>query len=152
MDKVTFYTNLHSDFIPQTKSGASYTRNYLMHQADTELIQFFDDDNGFDATYLERALAYYDHLTKQEQGEVVVCSTVLYRDTHQIQNQGFSHFSYRQSRPKRCSMGEKPSVEIQMFSGNGLLGKAQLFQSVLYDEEIAWIAEDLDFTLSLHEK
>jgi hypothetical protein len=39
-----------------------------------------------------------------------------------------------------------------MFSGNGVLGNAQLFQSVLYDEEIAWIAEDLDFTLSLYEK
>jgi GT2 family glycosyltransferase len=39
-----------------------------------------------------------------------------------------------------------------MFSGNGLLGSAQLFQSTTYDEEIAWIAEDMDFTLSLHEK
>jgi GT2 family glycosyltransferase len=39
-----------------------------------------------------------------------------------------------------------------MFSGNGLLGSAQLFQRVQYDEKIAWIAEDMDFTLSLHEK
>jgi GT2 family glycosyltransferase len=39
-----------------------------------------------------------------------------------------------------------------MFSGNGLLGLAQLFKAVGYDEELAWIAEDMDFTLSLHEK
>jgi GT2 family glycosyltransferase len=38
-----------------------------------------------------------------------------------------------------------------MFSGNGLLGSAQLFQKVQYDEQIARIAEDMDFTLSLHE-
>jgi GT2 family glycosyltransferase len=39
-----------------------------------------------------------------------------------------------------------------MFSGNGLLGSRQLFRSIGYDERIAWIAEDLDFTLSLHEQ
>ena len=39
-----------------------------------------------------------------------------------------------------------------MFSGNGLLGNAEVFRSVGYDEEMAWIAEDLDFTLSLHER
>jgi hypothetical protein len=43
-------------------------------------------------------------------------------------------------------------AKIQMFSGNGLLGAKTLFQAVKYNEEIARIAEDMDFTLSLHER
>jgi GT2 family glycosyltransferase len=39
-----------------------------------------------------------------------------------------------------------------MFSGNGLLGRSQLFQTVGYDETLARIAEDLDFTLSLYKR
>ena len=39
-----------------------------------------------------------------------------------------------------------------MFSGNGIFGKREVLQSVSYDETIARIAEDIDFTLSLHEQ
>ncbi|MDR2540326.1 MAG: hypothetical protein LBD11_00685 [Candidatus Peribacteria bacterium] len=85
---------------------------------------------------------------------MVICATILHRDSGKVWNQGFSHFRYRESRPVRF-FTDPPAIEeaeIQMFSGNGLLGSAQLFQSVGYDEAIAWIAEDMDFTLSLYEK
>jgi hypothetical protein len=39
-----------------------------------------------------------------------------------------------------------------MFSGNGVFAKAELMQTTLYDEQIARIAEDLDFTYRLHKK
>ena len=39
-----------------------------------------------------------------------------------------------------------------MFSGNGIFGKAELMQKNLYDETIAWIAEDLDFIYSIREQ
>lgn len=39
-----------------------------------------------------------------------------------------------------------------MFSGNGVFAKAQLIKATKYDENIAWIAEDLDFVYRLHQK
>jgi glycosyltransferase involved in cell wall biosynthesis len=98
-EKVQFFTHLNSDFVPSNNNG-SYVRNFGIKAVDTELIQLFDEDNAFDSQYLERAVTLYDSFKQQEQTEVVICSTMLYRDTNQIQNQGFSYFSYWQSRPK----------------------------------------------------
>jgi GT2 family glycosyltransferase len=124
-----------------------------LQQVDTELVQLFDDDNGFDPEYLEKAIQYYDEY-KARYREVVICATIQHRDSGIVRNQGFSHFRYWESRSVRFFTDgkTKAGAEIQMFSGNGLLGSTQLFQSVGYDEEIAWIAEDMDFTLSLYEK
>ncbi|MDR0369790.1 MAG: glycosyltransferase family 2 protein [Candidatus Peribacteria bacterium] len=99
--KTTFFTNINSDFRPSSHnaSNASYVRNYGIAQADTELIQLFDDDNAFGEEYLEKAVAYYDKQKQQQQTEVVICPSMYYRDTDQIQNQGFSHYNYLQSRP-----------------------------------------------------
>ena len=173
LEKVEFKTNINSDFLPNHKWVASYVRNFALQQVDTELVQLFDDDNGFDEEYLRQAILHYDHMRQQTRSEVIITPTLVYRDTKQIQNQGFSKFSYRQSRPilhlldaKEINTSEivtpipqdeiqsfrKDYAEIQMFSGNGLLWNAEVFRSVGYDEEIARIAEDLDFTLSLHER
>jgi hypothetical protein len=37
-------------------------RNFGLQQVDTELVQLFDDDNGFDPTYLEKAVKTYDEM------------------------------------------------------------------------------------------
>lgn len=118
------------------------------------MVQLFDDDNGFDAEYLEKAVHYYDEYKARAHSEVVICATIQHRESGVVRNQGFSHFRYWESRPVRFFTAPQASegAEIQMFSGNGLLGAAQLFQSVGYDEAIAWIAEDMDFTLSLWER
>jgi len=47
------------------RSNGSYVRNFGMKQAKGELIQLFDDDNGFDEEYLEKAVKYYDEQTPQ---------------------------------------------------------------------------------------
>jgi hypothetical protein len=39
-----------------------------------------------------------------------------------------------------------------MFSGNGIFSKSSTLRRVEYDEKIARISEDLDYTLSLHEQ
>ena len=75
-----------------------------------------------------------------------------YKDTSLIQNQGFSSFLYWQARPQIHRNQEALYEEIQMFSGNGIFGKREVLQSVSYDENIARISEDIDYTLSLHEK
>ncbi len=43
-------------------------------------------------------------------------------------------------------------LEIKLFTGNGLLFNSEFIKKVQYDEQIAWIAEDFDFTLSMSEK
>jgi len=96
-------------------------RNFGIQQADTELIQLFDEDNWFDEEYLEKAISYHDQQKKQCSEEVVICSSLYYRDTGEIQNQGFSKFCYWQSRPMVHYLEGQRCGEIQMFSGNGLL-------------------------------
>jgi len=149
---LTFVTNLNSTFIPQTKGGASAWRNAWIQKATGEFIQLFDDDNAFDETYFETEFQQYGKLKKQTKSECILCPTLKYRETWTIQNQGFSHFCYRQARPKIHFLHDTPYGEIQMFSGNGIFGKREVLQSVSYDETIARIAEDIDFTLSLHEQ
>ena len=153
LEKTEIFTHLNADFNEHHTWGASYVRNYGLKKVDTELVQLFDDDNGFDEWYLQRAVEYYDDFRRQQQTEIVITPTLMYRDTSHIQNQGFSSFCYWQSRPVlHLLKSDEKYGNIQMFSWNGLLGNTKFFQSVLYDEDIAWIAEDLDFTLSLHEQ
>lgn len=147
-----FITNLNSSFIPQSSWGASAGRNRGIQQAQGEFIQLFDDDNVFEKEYFEKELQRYETLKKEKKSELLLCPTLQYRDTWIIQNQGFSSFCYRQARPKIHFLQEQNYAEIQMFSGNGIFGKKEVLQSVPYDEEIARIAEDIEFTLTIHEK
>lgn len=87
-------------------------RNFGLQHANTELVQLFDEDNEFDETYLEHAVKKYDEMKKLTGKEVVICPTLKWRDTEIIQNQGFSHFCYWQSRPIMHLLSEKKDVEI----------------------------------------
>ncbi|GHW02981.1 hypothetical protein AGMMS50249_7670 [candidate division SR1 bacterium] len=134
-------------------SNASHVRNLGLKAVKTELVQLFDDDNAFDENYLARAVRHYDNLKKELNTEVVICGTVKNPKDGSARDWGFSHFNFRESRPViNIQRPGETIAQIQMFSGNGLLGNSQLFKSVLYDEQIARIAEDLDFTLSLYER
>ncbi len=82
-------------------------RNFGMKHAKGELIQLFDDDNGFDDNYLETAVRHYDEMKKQIGGEVMICSTLMYRETGQIQNRGFVEWNFWQSRPKKSFYDSK---------------------------------------------
>ncbi|MDR2540325.1 MAG: glycosyltransferase family 2 protein [Candidatus Peribacteria bacterium] len=64
-ERIHFFTNLNSEFFPQSKGGASAVRNFGLQQIDTELVQLFDDDNGFDPEYLEKAVQKYDEMRKK---------------------------------------------------------------------------------------
>jgi hypothetical protein len=78
--------------------------------------------------------------------------SLYYRNTNQIQNQWFSHFDYRQSRPVLYLLNWKKEAQIQMFSWNWIFSKTSTLRKAEYDEQIARISEDLDYTLSLHEQ
>ena len=152
IQRTHFITNNNSDFNPEHWWWASYVRNFGIQKAKGEFIQLFDDDNEVGADFLENCLKKRENLTTETKSECVILPSLYYRDTNQIQNQWFSHFNYIQSRPVLHLLNWKKQAQIQMFSGNGIFSKASTLRKAKYDEQIARISEDLDYTLSLHEK
>ena len=151
--KIRLFSHFNSDFTPQSAWGASYVRNFGILQAKGEFIQLFDDDNRFDTNYLDTALKLYKEKKNELKSEVVITPSLYYRDTPNIQNQGFLKYNYRLARPQINFLSpDQDLTQIQMFSGNGVFVNAKLMQTTLYDEQIARIAEDLDFTYRLHKK
>lgn len=148
--KVRLFSHFNSDFIPKSAWGASYVRNFGIKQARGEFIQLFDDDNRFNPDYLQKAFDLYQTMKTKLKTEVIITPTLYYKKTNQIQNQGFSSYNYRLARPQIHFLKENQNyAQIQMFSGNGVFWSAELMKSTLYDEQIARIAEDLDFTYRL---
>lgn len=148
-----FLSHFNSSFVPHSKWGASYVRNFWIDNAKWEYIQLLDDDNQIDEDYLEKVLKYHKEYLKIYKTEVFITPTLLWRNTTTIQNQWFEWYNYWQARPMIHFLSEgKECWEIKMFSGNWIFWKADIMRKVRYDEEIAWIAEDLDFVYSIREK
>ncbi len=152
INRTSFITNNNSDFDPNHDWWASYVRNFWLKQVKGEFIQLFDDDNEVTSDFLEKSLKKREEKTAETESECVILPSLYYRDTNQIQNQWFSYFDYWQSRPVLHLLNEKKEAQIQMFSGNWIFSKASTLKKAKYDEQIARISEDLDYTLSLHEK
>ena len=152
INRTHFFTNNNSDFNPDHKWWASYVRNFGIQKAKGEFIQLFDDDNEVEPDFLERCLKKREEKTSKTKSECVILPSLYYRNTNQIQNQWFSHFNYLQSRPILHLLNWKKQAQIQMFSGNGIFSKASTLRKSQYDEKIARISEDLDYTLSLYEQ
>ena len=146
-----FFTNINSDFNPDHKWWASYVRNFGIQNAKWKFIQLLDDDNEIWPNFLEECIKKWEEFTKKTKSECIILPSLYYRDTNQIQNQWFSHFDYWQSRPILHLLNWKEYEEIQMFSWNGIFALASTLRKAKYDEQIARISEDLDYTLSLHE-
>jgi GT2 family glycosyltransferase len=108
-----------------------------------------DDDEQFDDDYLQKNLAYRETYRKVVGKDFVLCPTLMHRKTGKVQNYGFSHFNYRMSRPVPACMGDKERISVQMYSGNSLFAPAYLFQQHLFDEQLDFVAEDLDFSRGL---
>ncbi len=150
--RTNFFTNNNSDFNPNHGWWASYVRNYGIQNVKGEFIQLFDDDNEVGPDFLETCIKKREKKTSEVKSECVILPSLYYRDTWQIQNQWFSYFDYRQSRPVLHLLNWKKEAQIQMFSGNWIFSNASTLRKAKYDEQIARISEDLDYTLSLHEQ
>lgn len=98
--KISFLSHCNSDFKPQSKGGASAVRNYGIKHARGSFIQLFDDDNRFATDYLETVLSLYENYRYQLGKEVIITPTLMRRESHQIQNQGFSTYNYWLARPQ----------------------------------------------------
>ena len=152
MKRTHFFTNNNSVFNPNHGKWASYVRNFGIQNVKGEFIQLFDDDNEVEPDFLEKCLKKREETTAETKSECVILPSLYYRDTNQIQNQWFSHFNYRQSRPIIHLLNWKEKGQIQMFSWNWIFSKASTLKKAEYDEKIARISEDLDYTLSLYEQ
>lgn len=151
--ELSFFSHVNSDFVPHSVWWASYVRNFWIDRAKGEFIQLFDDDNEIDNHYLDMAFSYYKKFKKQYWKDAFITPTLLWRDTERIQNQWFSWYKYWQARPQiHFLQWNQEYAEIRMFSWNWIFWKKSIMQSVHYDEDFAWIAEDLDFVYSIWEK
>lgn len=147
-DNIRYITNINSDFVPQ--ANASYNRNFGIKAAKGKYIQLMDDDERLDDDYLEKSLALREIYHEKLDKDFVLTPTLMYRNTGRIQNQWFSHFNYRLSRPIPQILWDKTRDYIQMYSWNSLLAPAHIFKAHLFDEKLDFVYEDLDFTYNIH--
>jgi len=152
INRTKFFTNNNSVFNPNHWWWASYVRNFGIQNVKGEFVQLFDDDNEVEPDFLGKCLGKREEKISETKSECVILPSLYYRDTQQIQNQWFSRFNYRQSRPILHLLNWKESEQIQMFSWNWIFSRTSTLKKSEYDEQIARISEDLDYTLSLHEQ
>ncbi|MDD3262423.1 MAG: glycosyltransferase [Candidatus Absconditabacteria bacterium] len=146
-ENIRVFSNLNSKF---AHNNVSSMRNFGAKQARGEYILFMDDDEDIHADYLTKTMEYRRKLKKTLGKDFVLTPTLMYRHTGEIQNQGFSYFNYRLSRPIGCVLGQREYARIQMYSGNSLFAPAYIFQENPMDERFDFIYEDLAYTQYLH--
>lgn len=151
-----FITNLNSSFRtqrddkePMIGGNASTLRNYWIKAAKGEFILLMDDDERFEDDYLKKNIEFREKYRKIIKKDFVLTPTLMYRKTGHVQNYGFSHFDFRLSRPIPLQL-HKERDYIQMYSGNSLFAPAHIFQQILFDEQLDFVYEDLDFTYRIH--
>lgn len=149
-DRIHVLTNSNSSFNPQKSEWWSYVRNFGIQIADAEFMQLFDDDVVFDKHFLEESFSIRQTVRKKIKKDFVLTPTLMYRKTGIIQNQWFKKYNFLLSRPSINFLWNSKSSEIQMYSWNALLAPSYIFKQTLFDEQIAWISEDLDFTYRIH--
>lgn len=154
---IRYITNLNSSFRSQRDAkepmigwNASILRNYGIKDAQGEFILLMDDDEWFEDDYLEKNILLREKYRIVLKKDFVLTPTLMYRKTWQIQNQGFSYFNYRLSRPISQILWEKEWDYVQMYSWNSLFAPAHIFKEVLFDESLDFVYEDLDFSYRIH--
>lgn len=155
--KYNLISNINSSFGSQKGEWASYVRNYWLELASWQFINFFDDDIIFENNYLQQSLDYWTTFRHKIWKDLVLTPTLMYRKTWQIQNQWFKRYIFRQSRPqinflknKKPAWSADRSDFIQLYSWNSLFAPSSLFKQFQFDNDINFVAEDLDFTYTIH--
>lgn len=144
---IVYVTNL-THTIPY--NNASALRNLGIKEAQGEFIQLMDDDERLEEDYLERSFMFWNEYRVIVKKDFVLTPTLMYRKTWHIQNQWFSRFNYRLSRPIPQILWHKSREYIQMYSWNSLFAPAHIFKTILFDEQLDFVYEDLDFSYRIH--
>ena len=153
---IHYVTNLNSSFRTQRNAqepmiggNASTLRNYWIKTAKGEFILLMDDDEWFEDDYLEKNMYLwetYKHILKKD---FVLTPTLMYRKTGRVQNRWFKHFDFRLSRPIPLQLTKERDY-VQMYSWNSLFAPAHIFKETLFDEDLDFVYEDLDFSYRIH--
>lgn len=145
---IQFITNVNSDFVPW--QWVSYVRNYWIEIAKWEFINLMDDDEDFEADYLQKSLDLREKYREKIWKDFVLTPTLMYRKTWDIQSQWFKNMNWRFGRPIPYRLEKKNFWLIQMYSCNSLFGPNKIFKTVKFDEKMDFVNEDLDFTYRMH--
>jgi len=155
--KIKFVSNVNTDFKPQ--NWVSYVRNYGIKLADTDFINLFDDDELFDSDYLQTSFDLWHEIkgwkTPLKKGGrgvwFILVPTLMFRKTWEIQSQWFDYYNFWTSRPHALWLKENQKLsQIQMYSWNSLFGPTKIFQEVLFDKNLDFVYEDLEFTYRIY--
>jgi len=147
--KINFISNVNTDFIPQ--SWVSYVRNYGIKLADTEFLNIFDDDEIFQKDYLQKSFDIRALNREKLNKDFVLVPTLMFRKTWDIQSQWFDYYNFWTSRPHALRLDkDQKFAQIQMFSWNSLFGPSKIFKEILFDENLDFVYEDLEFTYRMH--
>jgi GT2 family glycosyltransferase len=146
--KYKIISNLESNFIPS--KWVSYVRNFWIDMAKWEFINLMDDDEDFDADYLQKSLDLRKKYRTQIWKNFVLTPKLIYRKTWQTQSQWFKNFNWFLWRPTPYKLKNKEFWFIQMYSCNSLFGPNEIFKTVKFDEKIDFVNEDLDFTYRIY--
>lgn len=146
---------------------ASYVRNYGAQVAQGAYIQYMDDDGIFEPDYIHSMLTRYELVSTALAKDCITSPTIMYRDTGQIQSQGFDRVWRGLCRPQphhatdwksklvdhlwfhniKTLSPHPDSFAVSCIGAMGLFAPRELFQVIRFDEEFEFVYEDLDMTL-----
>ena len=117
----------------------SYVRNYGILCVQTEYLLSVDDDNTFDADFIQSFFSSIREIQKP--------SLLIPTEYHQgqIRSRGYRWFSYVLGIQLPCKK-QWPLVPIQFAASNCLFGPTDLFQEIQFDPQMKFVYEDFDMT------
>jgi glycosyltransferase involved in cell wall biosynthesis len=154
-------------FVTWEQAGnASYARNIGRSNVISPYVYFLDDDNQFWPEFFAASIAEYIALKRSSWGDILYSPTVLWRMTNIIQSQGIKAFhalcgwlepvifAGRKSKivnalrflfplPKSYYHGAD-YTKASMIWWNSLLSSKQIFDAYPFDENMAFVYEDVD--------
>lgn len=166
---VRLLTHLSDDLRVWEQNG-SYLRNYGLRKVESECCLLLDDDNTFAADFCERMTAEFQqaselYAAEHGRADVLYSPAIWWRTTNIIQSYGLRDFHYFLSWPEPMQGGWKAKCFASvrniwrrdkqenasfyyphMIGGNSLFWSTAAIRDLGFDEEIAFVAEDIDFS------
>ena len=147
--------SIADDYPDLNHAGPSAGRMIGSKYAQSPYVYIIDDDNKLKSNFLAHSKDCIDAFNRVYD-RFFLCPVVGYRDTWLIQSCGFSHYSYRQSRPialvKRMINVAQIDKNIQarypqMIWGNAICGRKQDWDHVWWDMSMLKTMEDIDWSM-----
>jgi glycosyltransferase involved in cell wall biosynthesis len=159
-------------FVPEEYSGnASYARNLWREHTISPYVYFLDDDNQFWVDFFSSCIGEYNVMKNGLWTDFLYSPTIMWRTTNTVQSKWLKTFHYFVGWPepvifswwkskfvKRFRMlfplpnfyYQSPHyTRASMIGGNSLLSAKKLFDAFPFDEDMAFVYEDIDMSYRL---